>query len=274
MDSDESPESPMASAYWIYAHATDFLNSFTTEGAHSYTGQRMVAIRDVKGDVNCWGATYAGSWTCTGRNAIMVYYDASHAPNMDFKPMIFLNRYQEVQTTDANGDPVTLGTSMGRYKINANSGVLLYNERTGKSKPATVSGDRLILDGYKGWVIYPLAGLVPDGTAGNGSFEEISLVRSISMQMMVRGFNEGEYVIFDESRMVLLQAPSAIKTWVPSIGYIEGDDIKDPNDILQGAGVPTGNTVADTATVAALVGLTALGFGVYTFKKRKTNKSK
>lgn len=271
MDSDESPESPMDTAYWMYAHSEYFLNSFTTDGAYSYTGQKMIAVKDVKGDVNCWGATFAGSWTCTGRNALMVYIDASNAPNMDFKPLFFVSRYKKI-VTEENGEKVTKPVSMGSYTITKDSNVLLYNERTGKSKLATVSGNRLLLDGYKGWVIFPLSGLVPTGTSNQGSFEEISLVRSIGMQMMIKGFNEGDYVVFDESRMVLLQAPSVTKTWIPTIGYIEGDDIKDPNVILAQGGIPTGNTAVDTATVAALVGITALGFGVYTFKKRKKHK--
>lgn len=260
MDSDESPENPMANVYWQYAHATDFINSFTKDGAYSYTGQKLQAIRDIGGDVNLWGAGYGGSWTCTGKNAIMFWIDTTNAPNMTFKPMVFLSRYKENEDGQI---------SMGRYLINSDSKIFLYNESRQKSKLATVSGNRIALSGYKGWIVIPFSQLVPDPGAANGTFEEMSLVRSVGLQFMINGMKNGQYVVFDESRLVLFEAPSEIPTWIPGMGYTGDSNITGDSGSIDGSAA-TGNAVADTVCVAALIGMTAIGAGFYT-KKRKKN---
>ena len=261
MDSDESPESPMSSQYWIYAHGTDFKNSFVKEGALNYTCQKLLAIRDIGGAVNLWGASFAGSWTAYGRNALMVYYDSSNCQSMVFKPMVFMATYE--------------GESLGRWTVNSNSKIFLYREDLGMSKLATISGNNIVLNGYKGWIVIPLTQLVPDeATNKDKSFENVSLVRSIGYQMMISGMKEGEYLLFDEARLVFWEAPSVIPTWIPEVGYTGKDYITGSAGGSIGSGAATGNAVADTVAVAGLIGLASLGFAFYGSKKKKKAKAR
>ncbi len=258
----EQPQ-PESDSYksFIWKDYTNFYKStFTTEGAYSGTAQKLTALSDFTSRNIVSGNQLGGSWTNYGVNAFMIWIDASNAPNAKM----------QMYTGGNDKD----GNSLGMNYLSSDSKIFLYNERLGKAKLATVNGQELMLDGYKGWVIFPMTQFF--SSKDPKAMEKIALVYNWGMNVYIGGMNEGDYFIIDQSQVCFFEAPSEIDTFVPEVGYTGTKTITgnrymptlDGGYIIVGSAA-TGVDTIHLVVIAALIGTASLGVGLFAGKRRK-----
>lgn len=262
-DFDLEQTQPESDSYkgFIWKDYTDFYKStFTTEGAYSGTAQKLTALSDFTSRNIVSGNQLRGSWTNYGINAFMIWIDSSNAPNAKM----------QMYTGGNDKD----GNSLGFNTLSSESKVFLYNEKLGKAKLATVNGQELMLDGYKGWVIFPMTQF--SNSTDPKAMEKTSLVYGWGMNVYIGGMSEGDYFIIDQSQVCFFEAPSEIDTFVPEVGYTGTKTITgnrymptlDGGYIIVGSAA-TGVERFDIIVVAAILATTSLSVGIFAGKRRK-----
>ena len=254
---------PQSDAYvdYVFQDWSEFyVHSFTDESSYSGTAQKIMATCDFTSRNIISGLGLGGSWTNYGYNALMVWLDTTHAPGAKM----------QVYMGGTGGD----GKSLGFCTLNDNSKVFLYNEKLGKAKLATVNGQELILDDYKGWVIFPMTQF--STSKEPYVYERIALEREWGGGIYIGGMMEGDYIIADQSQACFFEAPSVIDTFVPHIGFTGTKTITkntymhfyDGTYIIVGSAA-TGVEIFDIVVVAAILGTTSLFVGIFAGKRRK-----
>lgn len=263
--STEQPQSDSDKAY-IWKDYTEFYtHSFTTESAYSGTAQKILAMSDFTSRKIVSGNALTGSWTNYSVNAFMIWIDTTHAPNANM----------QFYTSGADKEGKTTGTNW----LGADSKVFLYNEKTGKAKLATISGQDVYLDGYKGWIILPVRSFKDADPAKYASIDDISLTRGFGMNVYIGGMKTGDYIIVDQSQVILFEAPSEMPTFIPDIGYLDTDQITGETYIpmldgsyISGGSAATGVETIDVVCAVAVLGTVSLGVGIYSGKRKKEKK--
>lgn len=261
---DLSKPQPESDAYkgYVFRDWSDFYAfSFTDESSYKGTAQKIMATCDFTSRNIISSFSLSGSWTNYGYNAMMVWLDTTHAPGA--KMQVYM------------GGTGNDGKSLGFCTLNDKSKVFLYNEKLGKAKLATVNGQELMLDGYKGWVIFPMTQFA---TANEPNvYERIALEEGWGGGIYIGGMKEGDYIIADQSQACFFEAPSEIDTFVPHIGFtgtktITGNTYMhfyDGTYIIVGSSASTGIEIFDIVVIAAILGTTSLCVGIFAGKRRK-----